>query len=238
LHFASLASPQDYLRFPIHTLKAGSLGTHNALGLARKKKAVFMLASTSEVYGDPLLHPQNEGYWGNVNPVGVRGCYDESKRFAEAIAMAYQRFHKMDTRIARIFNTYGPRMRVNDGRVVPNFICQALHHNPLTVYGSGRQTRAFCYIDDLIEGIWRLMMTRVNAPLNLGNPAEFTVIELARLVLSISHSRSRIVFKKLPQDDPRQRRPDIGKAKRLLKWHPRISLREGLQKTILWFSSR
>ena len=238
LHFASLASPQDYLRFPIHTLKVGSLGTHNALGLARKKGAVFLLASTSEVYGDPLVHPQNEEYWGNVNPVGVRGCYDESKRFAEAITMAYQRFHKMDTRIARIFNTYGPRMRVNDGRVVPNFIYQALRHKPLTVYGSGRQTRSFCYIDDLIESLYRLMLTPVNTPVNLGNPGEFTVMELVRLVLRISRSKSRIVFKELPQDDPRQRRPDISKARRLLKWYPRITLREGLGRTIGWFSNQ
>ncbi|MFA4984247.1 MAG: UDP-glucuronic acid decarboxylase family protein [Candidatus Omnitrophota bacterium] len=238
LHFASLASPQDYLRFPIHTLKVGSLGTHNALGLARKKGAVFLLASTSEVYGDPLVHPQNEEYWGNVNPVGVRGCYDESKRFAEAITMAYQRFHKMDTRIARIFNTYGPRMRVNDGRVVPNFIYQALRHKPLTVYGNGRQTRSFCYIDDLIESLYRLMLTPVNTPVNLGNPGEFTVMELVRLVLRISRSKSRIVFKELPQDDPRQRRPDISKARRLLKWYPRITLREGLGRTIGWFSNQ
>lgn len=238
LHFASLASPQDYLRFPIHTLKVGSLGTHNALGLARKKGAVFLLASTSEVYGDPLVHPQNEEYWGNVNPVGVRGCYDESKRFAEAITMAYQRYHKMDTRIARIFNTYGPRMRVNDGRVVPNFIYQALRHKPLTVYGNGRQTRSFCYIDDLIESLYRLMLTPVNTPVNLGNPGEFTVMELVRLVLRISRSKSRIVFKELPQDDPRQRRPDISKARRLLKWYPRITLREGLGRTIGWFSNQ
>ena len=238
LHFASPASPQDYLKFPIPTLKAGSLGTHNTLGLAKKKNAVFLLASTSEVYGDPLVHPQKEDYWGNVNPVGVRGCYDESKRFAEAITMAYQRFHKMDTRIARIFNTYGPRMRMNDGRVVPNFIYQALNDKPLTVYGKGKQTRSFCYIGDLIEGICRLMKTRVNTPLNLGNPAEFTVIELAQLVLKISHSPSRIIFKELPQDDPRRRRPDITRARRLLKWQPRVPLEEGLTKTIMWFNKR
>ncbi len=238
LHFASPASPQDYLKFPIPTLKVGSLGTHNTLGLAKKKNAVFLLASTSEVYGDPLVHPQPEEYWGNVNPVGVRGCYDESKRFAEAITMAYQRFHKMDTRIARIFNTYGPRMRMNDGRVVPNFIYQALNDKPLTVYGKGKQTRSFCFIGDLIEGIRRLMKTRVNTPLNLGNPAEFTVIELAQLVLKISHSPSRIIFKELPQDDPRRRRPDITRARRLLKWQPRVPLEEGLTKTIMWFNKR
>jgi len=237
LHFASLVSPKDYLQFPIQTLKVGSLGTHNSLGLAKKKHAVFLLASTSEVYGDPLMHPQKEEYWGNVNPVGVRGCYDESKRFAEAITMAYQRFHGMDTRIARIFNTYGPRMRMNDGRVVPNFIYQALNNKPLTVYGRGNQTRSFCYIDDLIEGIYRLMLTRVNDPLNLGNPREFTVMELARLVLKISHGRSEIIHKPLPQDDPRQRRPDITKARRLLKWRPRVPLEEGLCKTIETLSS-
>jgi len=236
LHFASCASPIDYLQYPIPTLKAGSLGTHNTLGLAKKKGAAFMLASTSEVYGDPLVHPQVEEYWGNVNPIGVRGCYDESKRFAEAITMAYRRFHKMDTRIVRIFNTYGPRMRMNDGRVVPNFICQALNNRPLTVYGNGKQTRSFCYIDDLIEGIYRLMKARFNAPLNLGNPAEFTIMELARLVLKISQSKSRIIFKKLPQDDPRQRRPDISKARRILKWQPRVPLKEGLAKTIPYFN--
>jgi len=237
LHFASPASPKDYLKYPIPTLKVGSLGTHNTLGLAKKKNAVFVLASTSEVYGDPLVHPQAEEYWGNVNSVGIRGCYDESKRFAEAITMAYQRFHKMDTRIIRIFNTYGPRMRMNDGRVVPNFIYQALDNKPLTVYGKGKQTRSFCYIDDLIEGIYRLMKTRINTPLNLGNPAEFTIMELACLVLKISNSRSQIIFKELPQDDPRQRRPDITKAKRFLKWQPRIPLKEGLVKTISWFKN-
>jgi len=236
LHFASPASPDDYLRYPIQTLKVGSLGTHNALGLAKEKKARFMLASTSEVYGDPLAHPQAESYWGNVNPVGVRGCYDEAKRFAEAITMAYHRVHKIDTRIARIFNTYGPRMRINDGRVVPNFIYQALHNKPLTVYGSGRQTRSFCYIDDLIEGIWRLMRTRICEPVNLGNPNEFTILTLARLVIKFTGTKSRTVFKPLPQDDPRQRQPDISRAKKLLGWQPRVELEEGLKKAIDWFS--
>lgn len=232
LHFASPASPEDYLKFPIPTLKVGSLGTHNALGLAKEKKAKFILASTSEVYGDPLVHPQTETYWGNVNCIGVRGCYDESKRFAEAITMAYHRAHKIDTKIARIFNSYGPRMRINDGRVVPNFIYQALHNKPLTVYGNGRQTRSFCYIDDLIEGIYRLMKAKVNEPINLGNPNEFTVLELAKLVLKLTHSKSKTVFKPLPQDDPRKRQPDITKARKLLKWQAQIGLEEGLKKTL------
>jgi dTDP-glucose 4,6-dehydratase len=235
LHCASLASPEDYLRFPIQTLKVGSLGTHNSLGLAKKKKAVFMLFSTSEVYGDPLVHPQKESYWGNVNPVGVRGCYDESKRFAEALTMAYHRVHKLDTKIVRIFNTYGPGMRAHDGRVIPNFIHQALHNKPLTVYGKGEQTRSFCYIDDLVEGLYRLMLSPLNDPVNLGNPKEFTIMQLAKLVLEMTGSQSRIIFKNLPQDDPRQRKPDITKAKKSLKWEPRISLAEGLAKTIPWF---
>lgn len=235
LHFASPASPEDYLKFPIQTLKVGSLGTHNALGLAKEKRAKFMLASTSEVYGDPQVHPQPESYWGNVNPVGVRGCYDEAKRFAEALTMAYHRVHKIDTRIVRIFNTYGPRMRINDGRVVPNFIYQALKNKPLTVYGQGRQTRSFCYIDDLVEGILRLMHSRINVPLNLGNPKEFTILELARLVSKLTAAKNKIIFRPLPQDDPKQRKPDITQAKRLLKWQPRIELAEGLQETIEWF---
>ncbi|MFA5089713.1 MAG: UDP-glucuronic acid decarboxylase family protein [Candidatus Omnitrophota bacterium] len=235
LHFASPASPVDYLRLPIPTLKVGSLGTHNALGLAKEKKAIFMLASTSEVYGDPLVHPQPESYWGNVNPIGLRGCYDESKRFAEAITMAYRRFHKMDTRIVRIFNTYGPRMRINDGRVVPNFIYQALHNKPLSVYGKGRQTRSFCYVSDLVEGIYRLIFKRTHEPVNLGNPEEFTILEFARLVIKMADSKSRIVFHSLPEDDPRQRRPDISCARGILKWQPRISIKEGLGKTIAWF---
>ncbi|MBI5144588.1 MAG: SDR family oxidoreductase [Candidatus Omnitrophica bacterium] len=237
LHFASPASPEDYLKFPIQTLKVGSLGTHNALGLAKEKKAKFMLASTSEVYGDPLVHPQPESYWGNVNSIGVRGCYDESKRFAEAITMAYQRVHKIDTQIVRIFNSYGPRMRINDGRVVPNFIYQALSNKPITVYGKGTQTRSFCYIDDLIEGIFRLMNSRLNEPINLGNPDEFTILELAKIVIKLTQSKSRIVFKPLPADDPKQRQPDISKAKRLLKWQPQIQLEEGLKETMGWFKA-
>ncbi len=238
LHFASPASPVDYLKFPIQTLKVGSLGTHNALGLALKKKAKFMLASTSEVYGDPLVHPQPESYWGNVNPVGVRGCYDESKRFAEAITMAYHRVHKIDTKIIRIFNIYGPRMRMNDGRVIPNFIYQALNNKPMTVYGKGVQSRSFCYIDDLIEGIFRLMHSNINEPINLGNPNEFTILQLAKLIIKLTGTKSKIVFKPLPQDDPRQRQPDITKAKRILKWQPKIELEEGLHKAIKWFKTQ
>lgn len=235
LHFASPASPVDYIKFPIQTLKVGSLGTHNALGLAKKKEARFLLASTSEVYGDPLVHPQSEGYWGNVNCVGVRGCYDESKRFAEAIAMAYRRVHKIDTRIVRIFNTYGPRMRMNDGRVVPNFIYQALNNKPITVYGRGEQTRSFCYISDLIGGIYRLLFAQINEPVNLGNPCEFTILDLARTVIKLTLTKSKIIFKPLPQDDPRQRQPDIARARRILHWSPKIELGEGLRKTIEWF---
>ena len=235
LHLASLASPEDYLLYPIQTLKVGSLGTHNALGLAKEKKARFLLTSTSEVYGDPLVHPQRESYWGHVNCVGVRGCYDESKRFAEAITMAYHRVHAVDTRIVRIFNTYGPRMRVHDGRVVPNFIDQALHGKPLSVYGKGTQTRSFCYIDDLVEGIIRLMQVGYALPVNLGNPDEFTIMELARLILSLARSESKIIYKPLPEDDPRQRQPDIALARQKLKWSPSIPLKTGLSKTIAWF---
>lgn len=235
LHFASPASPNDYLKFPIPTLKVGSLGTHNALGLAKMKKAKFVLASTSEVYGDPLVHPQPESYWGNVNPIGVRGCYDEAKRFSEAITMAYQRVHHLDTRIIRIFNTYGPRMRLNDGRVIPNFIAQVLGHKPLTVYGNGSQTRSFCYIDDLIDGIFRLMRIRFNLPINLGNPNEFTILELVQLVVKLVENKSKITFRPLPADDPKQRKPDIRQAKKILHWQPEIELREGLSKTIEWF---
>lgn len=235
LHFASPASPNDYLKFPIQTLKVGSLGTHNTLGLAKRKKAVFLLASTSEVYGDPLVHPQPEGYWGNVNPIGLRGCYDEAKRFAEAITMAYYRVHKIDARIVRIFNTYGPRMRINDGRVIPNFAYQALHNKPITVFGRGQQSRSFCYVSDLIDGIFRLMHVRENTPLNIGNPDEFTILQLARLMLKLTGSKSRIVFEALPQDDPKQRRPDITRAKKLLKWSPRVKLEDGLARTIGWF---
>ena len=235
LHCASLASPKDYLDFPIQTLKVGSLGTHNALGVAKEKKAVFLLFSTSEVYGDPLIHPQKESYWGHVNPVGVRGCYDESKRFAEAITMAYQRVHKLDTKIVRIFNTYGPRIRHNDGRVVPNFIFSAIKNKPLTVYGKGQQTRSFCYIDDLVEGLLRLMLSKINDPVNLGNPDEFTIMQLAKLILKITKSKSKIVYKQLPVDDPRQRQPDISRAKKVLSWEPTVCLQEGLKRTISWF---
>jgi dTDP-glucose 4,6-dehydratase len=235
MHFASPASPDDYLKFPIQTLKVGSLGTHNALGLSKEKKAKFLLASTSEVYGDPLIHPQPENYWGNVNSIGVRGCYDEAKRFAEAITMAYHRVHKMDTRIVRIFNTYGPRMRMNDGRVVPNFIYHALANEPISVYGKGTQTRSFCYIDDLVEGIFRLMRSGINEPVNLGNPNEFTIKELANLVIALTGTKSRIIFKPLPQDDPKMRKPDITKAKKLLNWLPKVELKEGLEKTVQWF---
>jgi dTDP-glucose 4,6-dehydratase len=235
LHFASLASPKDYLKFPIQTLKVGSLGTHNAIGLAKEKKAVFMLASTSEVYGDPLVHPQPESYWGHVNPVGVRGCYDESKRFAEAITMAYHRIHRVDTKIVRIFNTYGERMRINDGRVIPNFIYQVLNNQAITVYGRGKQTRSFCYISDLIEGIFRLFFKRINEPINLGNPNEFSILELAKLVIKLTRATNIIIYEPLPQDDPRQRQPDITKAKTFLRWRPKIELEEGLKRTIEWF---
>jgi dTDP-glucose 4,6-dehydratase len=231
-HFASPASPVDYLELPIQTLKVGSLGTHKALGLAKTKSARFLLASTSEVYGDPLTHPQSEDYWGNVNTIGPRGCYDESKRFAEALAMAYHREHHIDTKIARIFNTYGPRMRLHDGRVVPAFLTQALRNKPVTVFGRGTQTRSFCYWSDLIEGIHRLMMSGVNDPVNIGNPEEMTMLEFARAIIRATGSRSKIVFKPLPQDDPRQRQPDIARARRLLGWEPRVPLADGLVKTI------
>jgi dTDP-glucose 4,6-dehydratase len=235
LHFASPASPVDYLDLPIQTLKVGSLGTHNSLGLALARHARFLLASTSEVYGDPLEHPQRETYWGNVNPIGPRGVYDEAKRFAEAMTMAYHRYHGLDTRIVRIFNTYGPRMRPKDGRVVSNFIVQALHGDPLTVYGDGSQTRSFCYVDDLIEGIVRLYDRGGHEPTNVGNPGEFTVLELAELVLKLTGSRSTIVHKPLPTDDPRQRCPDITKARAELGWEPAIPLEEGLRRTIPYF---
>jgi dTDP-glucose 4,6-dehydratase len=231
-HFASPASPVDYAELPIQTLKVGSLGTHKALGLARHKKARFLLASTSEVYGDPLVHPQNEEYWGNVNPIGPRGCYDEAKRFAEALTMAYHREHSLETRIVRIFNTYGPRMRLNDGRVVPAFISQALRNKPLTVFGDGSQTRSFCYCSDLIEGIYRLMMSSCADPVNLGNPRELTMIEFAREIIAATGTKSKIAFRPLPQDDPRQRQPDITRAKNLLHWEPEVSLADGLKKTI------
>jgi dTDP-glucose 4,6-dehydratase len=235
LHFASPASPVDYAQLPIQTLKVGSIGTHNALGIARAKKAVFMLASTSEVYGDPLVHPQSESYWGNVNPIGPRGVYDEAKRFAEALTMAYQKVNKMDTKIARIFNTYGPSMRRKDGRAVPNFITQALVNQPITVYGDGNQTRSFCFISDLIEGIYKLMLSDINTPVNIGNPEEFTVLDLANKIIKLSNSKSKIVFKPLPVDDPKTRCPNIAKAKDVLKWQPKVNVDEGLKKTIEWF---
>jgi len=237
-HFASPASPIDYLELPIQTLKVGSLGTHKTLGLARDKGARFLLASTSEIYGDPLVHPQTESYWGNVNTIGPRGCYDEAKRFAEALAMAYHREHGLETRIVRIFNTFGPRMRLNDGRVVPAFLSQALKNKPVTVFGDGSQTRSFCYCSDLIEGIYRLMMSREFLPVNIGNPRETTVLEFAREIIRVTGSKSRVVFKPLPQDDPKQRRPDISRAREKLGWEPRVSLDEGLAKTIAFFKNR
>ncbi len=237
LHFASPASPVDYLKFPIQTLKVGALGTHNALGLAKAKGARFFLASTSEVYGDPEVHPQPETYWGHVNPIGPRGVYDEAKRFAEAMTMAYHYYHGLDTRIVRIFNTYGPRMRARDGRVVSNFIVQALRGEPLTVYGDGSQSRSFCYVDDLIEGIVRLFERGDADPTNIGNPREFTMLELAKLVLETSGAKSEIVFEPLPTDDPRQRRPDITRARTFLGWEPKIPLEEGLDRTIEHFRS-
>jgi dTDP-glucose 4,6-dehydratase len=237
LHFASPASPVDYLEKPIQTLKVGSLGTHNALGLAKEKGARFLMASTSEVYGDPLVHPQPESYWGNVNPVGPRGVYDEAKRFSEAITMAYHRFHGVETRIVRIFNTYGPRMRPGDGRVVSNFIVQALRGDPLSVYGDGSQTRSFCYVDDLVDGIYRLFHSDRADPTNVGNPVEFTVRELAEQVLRMTGSASQIDWLPLPQDDPKVRRPDITIAREVLGWEPRVPLEEGLRRTIPYFAA-
>lgn len=235
LHFASPASPIDYAKLPIQTLKVGALGTHNALGVAKAKASKFLLASTSEVYGDPLVHPQREDYWGNVNPVGPRGVYDEAKRFAEALVMAYHGHHRIDTKIARIFNTYGERMRPDDGRAIPTFISQAIENRPLTVFGNGRQTRSFCYISDLIEGIYRLMDSNANEPVNLGNPNEMAVLELAETIIRLAKSKSKIVFKPLPIDDPKVRQPDIAKAKKLLSWQPKIGLDEGLKTTINYF---
>lgn len=235
LHFASPASPIDYKNFPIQTLKVGSLGTHNALGVAKAKNAKFLLASTSEIYGDPLVNPQPESYWGNVNAVGPRGVYDESKRFAEAITMAYHKTHKLDTRIARIFNTYGEKMRGNDGRAIPTFIEQALNNRPLTVFGEGKQTRSFCYISDMIDGIYKLMVSNVNQPINLGNPDELTILQLAEKIIKISRSKSQIAFKPLPADDPKVRRPDVSFAWKSLKWKAQVSLGEGLKKTIEYF---
>ena len=238
LHFASPASPVDYLELPIPTLKVGALGTHNTLGLAKAKGAVYLLASTSEVYGDPLERPQNEEYWGNVNPIGPRGVYDEAKRFAEAMTMAYHRYHGLNTRIVRIFNTYGPGMRLRDGRVVPNFIMQALKGEPLTVYGEGQQTRSFQYVDDLIAGINLLLKTDHHLPVNIGNPHEMTVLEFAKKIVELTGSKSSIVFKPLPEDDPQVRQPDITKARKILGWEPKVKLEEGLLKTIEYFRSQ
>jgi dTDP-glucose 4,6-dehydratase len=236
LHFASPASPRDYLEFPIQTLKVGSLGTHKALGLAKAKGARFLLASTSEVYGDPLVHPQREDYWGNVNPVGPRGVYDEAKRFAEAMTMAYHRVHHVEVRVPRIFNTFGERMRLNDGRVVPNLIPQALRGEPLTVYGDGSQTRSFCYVQDLVEGIVRLLRSDHTGPMNLGNPKEMSVLEFAELILELTGSRSEIVFRPLPVDDPRVRQPDISLARHVLDWEPKVRVEDGLKRTITYFA--
>ena len=238
LHFASPASPIDYLEVPIPTLKVGSLGTHKALGLAKEKGARFLLASTSEVYGDPLIHPQKEDYWGNVNPIGPRGVYDEAKRFAEAMTVAYHRVHKVKTRIVRIFNTYGRRMRLKDGRAVPNFITQALKGEPLTVYGDGSQTRSFCYVTDLVEGLIRLLRSDYDGPVNLGNPQELSVLECARKIIALTGSRSQLAFKPLPVDDPKVRQPDIGLARRLLGWEPRVSFEDGLKETIDYFREK
>jgi dTDP-glucose 4,6-dehydratase len=235
LHFASPASPIDYLELPIQTLKVGSLGTHNTLGLAKAKKARYLLASTSEVYGDPLVHPQPETYWGNVNPVGPRGVYDEAKRFSEAMVMAYHRYHDIETRIVRIFNTYGPRMRPKDGRVVPAFIQQALDGEALTVFGDGGQTRSFCYVADLVEGIWRLLNSEYNDPVNIGNPAEMTILEFAQTVLDLIDSDSELTYHPLPVDDPKTRQPDIALARKILGWEPQVLLREGLETTIEYF---
>jgi dTDP-glucose 4,6-dehydratase len=237
-HFASPASPIDYLEIPIQTLKVGSLGTHNTLGLARAKKSRFLIASTSECYGDPLVHPQKETYWGNVNPIGPRGCYDESKRFAEAITMAYHRFHKLDTHIVRIFNTYGPRMRLRDGRVVPAFVGQALKGTPITIFGDGSQTRSFCYVSDLIDGIFKLSNVDYHEPVNIGNPTELTIKEFAERIVRITGAKSQLTYEPLPIDDPKQRRPDISLAKQLLKWEPKVDLETGLQKTIEYFRTR
>jgi dTDP-glucose 4,6-dehydratase len=239
LHFASPASPVDYLELPIQTLKVGSLGTHKALGLAKEKGARLLLASTSEVYGDPLIHPQKEDYWGNVNPIGPRGVYDEAKRFAEAMTMAYHRTHKVETRIVRIFNTFGPRMRLRDGRVVPNFVAQALRGEDVTVYGDGGQTRSFCFVKDLVEGIVRLLRSDYDGPVNIGNPREMTVLDFAKLIIQLTGSTSKIVFKPLPVDDPKVRQPDITLARRILNnWEPKVSLEDGLRQTIAYFSDK
>jgi dTDP-glucose 4,6-dehydratase len=234
-HFASPASPIDYLKLPIQTLKVGSLGTHKALGLAKEKGARFFIASTSEVYGDPLIHPQTESYWGNVNPVGPRGVYDEAKRFAEAMTMAYHRYHRVETRIIRIFNTYGERMRMNDGRAIPAFMSQALNHEDVTVFGDGSQTRSVCYVSDLIDGIYKLMMSEYDMPMNIGNPEEVTMLDLAKEIIQLTGSRSKIIFQDLPEDDPKVRQPDITKAKEILQWEPKVNRRVGLEKTLQYF---
>ena len=238
LHWASPASPIDYLELPIPTLKVGALGTHKALGLAKAKNSRFVLASTSEVYGDPLEHPQKETYWGNVNPIGPRGVYDEAKRFAEAMTTAYRRYHGVDTKIVRIFNTYGPRMRVNDGRAVPAFMSQALRNQDVTIFGSGEQTRSFCYVSDLVDGIIRLMESDINDPVNIGNPHEMTIEEIARAIIDISGSKSKIVYRPLPEDDPKVRKPDITRARTLLGWEPKVPLEEGLVKTLAYFKTK
>lgn len=235
LHFASPASPIDYQKIPIQTLKVGSLGTHNLLGLALAKKARLLLASTSEVYGDPLVNPQPESYWGNVNPTGIRGCYDEAKRFSEALVMAYHRIHGVDTKIVRIFNTYGPRMRKDDGRVVPNFITQSIEGKPLTVYGDGKQTRSFCYVSDLIDGIYKLLLSDIHDPVNIGNPEERTILEFAEKINEFTDNDNEIIFEDLPQDDPKVRCPDISKAKKELGWEPTVSLADGIKQTVDWF---
>jgi dTDP-glucose 4,6-dehydratase len=238
LHFASPASPIDYLRLPLQTLKVGSYGTHNALGLAKAKRARFLTASTSEVYGDPLIHPQPESYWGNVNPIGPRGVYDEAKRFAEAMTTAYHRYHGLDAKIVRIFNTYGPRMRVKDGRAVPAFMSQALRNEDVTVFGDGSQTRSFCYVSDLVDGIIRMMESSENSPINIGNPAEMTIRQIAETIIEMTGSTSRIIYQPLPEDDPKVRRPDITRARTLLGWEPKVDLREGLTKTIDYFRTK
>jgi dTDP-glucose 4,6-dehydratase len=238
LHWASPASPIDYLELPIQTLKVGALGTHKALGLAKEKKAVFVLASTTEVYGDPLEHPQKETYWGNVNPIGPRGVYDEAKRFAEAMTVAYHRFHGVDTKIVRIFNTYGPRMRLNDGRAVPAFASQALRNEDVTIFGDGSQTRSFTYITDLVDGVIKLMLSKEHGPINIGNPHEMTIKEIAEAIVRMTGSKSRIIYKPLPTDDPKQRKPDITLARTLLKWEPKVALDEGLVKTLEYFRSK
>ncbi len=235
LHFASPASPVDYQEHPLETMLAGSAGTHHCLELAGAKKASFLLASTSEVYGDPLVHPQTEDYWGNVNPIGVRSVYDEAKRFAEAMTMAYRRVRGLDTKIVRIFNTYGPRMRANDGRAIPNFISQALKGRPITIYGDGTQTRSFCYVSDLVDGIYRLSRSAFHQPVNIGNPREMTLREMAVVVKKMTGSKSRLIFKPFPQDDPRQRQPNISRARKILKWEPKVGLEEGLSATVSWF---